>query len=224
MSNALSRRLLLAVLASVLVHAGLLLTVSQDLPPRLVTAAASIEARLNIPDRAGLPVAPLASSATQPAKTTPAEKPRRGRPRLAVRDSKVEPAAVAPAALAPAASPPSVAVKPAVQSGAAGEALSPDGLRQYRVALAIAARRYKHYPSLASERGWGGTVEVAVSVSAGLPAPTLLLLRSSGRAVLDEQALWIIEQAALKAALPESLLGRSFRVVLPIEFAVDKDR
>ncbi|HCZ14434.1 MAG TPA: hypothetical protein DHV85_07505, partial [Candidatus Accumulibacter sp.] len=99
MSNALSRRLLLAVLASVLVHAGLLLTVSQDLPPRLVTAAASIEARLNIPDRAGLPVAPLASSATQPAKTTPAEKPRRGRPRLAGRARQAERAPGPPCAL-----------------------------------------------------------------------------------------------------------------------------
>ncbi|HET7776889.1 MAG TPA: hypothetical protein VFK74_11010, partial [Azospira sp.] len=40
------------------------------------------------------------------------------------------------------------------------EGSSGDALRQYRLALALEARRFKRYPRLARERGWEGTVEV----------------------------------------------------------------
>jgi len=43
-------------------------------------------------------------------------------------------------------------------------------------------------------------------------------VRSSGRAVLDTQAMLMIEQAAAATTLPEALRGRAFRVLLPIEF------
>ncbi len=92
------------------------------------------------------------------------------------------------------------------------------------MALAIAARRFKRYPPLAREGGWQGRVEVAVSVSAWQRVPQLALIRSSGHAVLDEQALAMIEQAAASTLLPESLKGRDFRVLLPVEFSLDEAR
>jgi protein TonB len=113
---------------------------------------------------------------------------------------------------------------PGGSPAAVREGVSPDDLRQYRVALAIAARRFKRYPPLARERGWEGRVEVAVSVSAWQRGPQSSLVHSSGHAALDEQALSMIEQASATTMLPESLKGRDFRVLLPIEFTLDDDR
>lgn len=89
------------------------------------------------------------------------------------------------------------------------------------MALAIAARRFKRYPPVARESLWEGTAEVAVSMSAWGHVPELSLVRSSGRAVLDTQAMLMIEQAAAATTLPEALRGRAFRVLLPIEFSLD---
>ena len=101
---------------------------------------------------------------------------------------------------------------------------SADDLRQYRLALAISARRFKRYPVLARERGWEGTAEVALNVNALLPVPEVVLVGSSGRGVLDEQALEMMTQAARVTSLPQSLKGRDFRVLLPVKFSLDSDR
>jgi protein TonB len=104
------------------------------------------------------------------------------------------------------------------------EGVSADGLREYRVSLAIAARRFKRYPVLALERGWEGTVDVAVSMTSWQQRPQPALVRSSGHAALDEQALSMVEQASLVTVLPDSLKGRDFGFVLPIEFIRENDR
>lgn len=101
---------------------------------------------------------------------------------------------------------------------------SADDLRQYRLSLAISARRFKRYPMLARERGWEGTAEVALNVNALLPVPEVVLVGSSGRGVLDEQALEMMTQAARVTSLPQSLKGRDFRVLLPVKFSLDSDR
>jgi protein TonB len=107
---------------------------------------------------------------------------------------------------------------------AVGEGVSADALREYRVSLAIAARRFKRYPVLALERSWEGRVEVAVSMTSWQQRPQPALVRSSGHSVLDEQALSMIERASLMTVLPDSLKGRDFRFVLPIEFIRESDR
>lgn len=107
---------------------------------------------------------------------------------------------------------------------AAREGVSADDLRQYRLSLAISARRFKRYPLLARERGWEGTAEVALDVNPLLPVPKVVLVRSSGRGVLDDQALEMMTQAARVTSLPESLKGRDFRVLLPVKFSLDGDQ
>ncbi|MEF8702530.1 MAG: TonB family protein [Candidatus Accumulibacter sp. UW26] len=102
------------------------------------------------------------------------------------------------------------------------EGVSPDALRQYRMALAVAARRFKRYPPLARERGWEGRVEVAVSISAW-HGPRLSLVHSSGHVLLDEQAVSMIEQASMATTLPAALQGIDFRLLLPIEFTLDDE-
>lgn len=107
------------------------------------------------------------------------------------------------------------------EASASGEAV--DGLRGYRLALAIQARRFKRYPAQAMASGWAGTADIRVEVgSDGRPRPATLV-RSSGYEVLDRAALTMIDAGAQRARLPESLLGKAFAVVLPVVFNLDDE-
>jgi periplasmic protein TonB len=102
------------------------------------------------------------------------------------------------------------------------EGVSADDLRQYRVSLASAARRFKRYPALAREQGWEGTAEVAIRFRPALPSPEVVLVRSSGRDLLDEQAVEMLARAARATALPESMRGHDFQIPLPVKFSLDE--
>ena len=104
------------------------------------------------------------------------------------------------------------------------DGFSPDDMRQYRLSLATAARRFKRYPALARERGWEGTAEVALAFKATSSIPEVVMIRSSGKEILDEQALEMVSQAARSTILPEGLRGRNFRLVLPVKFSLNEDR
>lgn len=93
-----------------------------------------------------------------------------------------------------------------------------DGLRQYRIALAVEAKRFKRYPARAVELGLGGTVEIRVAVADGGEARDVDLARSSGHTVLDDAALDMIRKAAPRTALPERLQRGGFSVSLPVVF------
>ena len=108
--------------------------------------------------------------------------------------------------------------------GVAGGEVRADDLRHYRVSLASAARRFKRYPPLARERGWEGTSEVAVVLRAGVPHPDVRLMRSSGRELLDAQAMDMVAQAVRVAEMPSGLRGRDLRIELPVRFSLEDER
>ncbi len=222
------RRLLLAVVASLLAHLVLLVRVYPGVPVRIAPAGKPLEAVIGtrsqtIPSHAAGPKAPAPVGVPPPSRMTArsdgsTEHQRQvTAPRVVVPSAVMAPAAVGKAAPEQAAEAP-VGAAPTV---ATRDGVSADDLRQYRVALAIAARRFKRYPPVARESLWEGTAEVAVSMSAWGHVPELSLVRSSGRAVLDTQAMLMIEQAAAATTPPEALRGREFRVLLPIEFSLD---
>lgn len=95
------------------------------------------------------------------------------------------------------------------------------GLRQFRLALAGEARRLRNYPEAARRAGLAGTVEVRVAVDAGGALRRADLTRTSGHALLDTAALEMLREAAGRTALPESLRGLSFAVLLPVVFEVE---
>jgi len=104
------------------------------------------------------------------------------------------------------------------------ESVSAEDVRQYRTSLAISARRFKRYPALAKERGWEGNVEIALDFRRVSSGPEVSVASSSGRSMLDDQALEMIRQAARVTDLPASLKGREFRVILPITFNLNDER
>jgi len=102
------------------------------------------------------------------------------------------------------------------------DAMLPDaaGLREYRLALASEARRYRRYPEQARRLGWSGTAEVRIVVSP-LQRQTELV-RSSGHPPLDAAALAMLQQAVAYTPLPPSLHQQHFTVRLPVVFEVDE--
>lgn len=102
------------------------------------------------------------------------------------------------------------------------EGVDADALRAYQFALAQQARQFRRYPPLARERSWEGRVRIGVYGARGAGPPRLRLLEGSGYALLDEQALAMMREALLRTPLPEGLHGRSFELVLPVEFSLEQ--
>ncbi|TRZ65118.1 MAG: energy transducer TonB [Rhodocyclaceae bacterium] len=98
------------------------------------------------------------------------------------------------------------------------EGVDANGLRLYRLSLAVESRRFKRYPQEALEQRWSGTAQVRVAIAASGVPQSVQLLNSSGHEVLDAVALEMVGKAALKAVVPASLRGRPFSVPLPVEF------
>lgn len=241
--NTSSRRTLLpALAASLLLHAVLLSGANRPLLPPLEVVPAALNAVLRVPAPGASPASPP-SAAAKPSAPQAASMPRQLAVASPLAPTEAPPSVVANEDKAPAvpvvsalstapvangsASPSRSSGVSNAASGAAPAAgrqgVSGDDLRQYRLSLASAARRFKRYPALASQRGWEGTAEVALNISASAPIPEVVLVRSSGRSVLDEQALEMLGQAVRVTALPEGLKARDFRIVLPVQFSLEND-
>jgi protein TonB len=212
-----------ALALSSLIHALLLTTVSVVVPQRVDLAPTRLMAVINVSPRPTPPGAVLPAVAPVAAAPPLQQAPPRRTPGQRTRAPEAAPESLAPAlARPPAEGSPPPETAPAAAPVVEREGISPDALRQYRMTLAVAARRFKRYPSLARERGWEGRVEVAVSIRAW-HRPRISLVHSSGHALLDEQALSMIEQASMATTLPEALQGIDFRLLLPIEFTLDDE-
>lgn len=239
-----SRRTLLSALAvSVLLHVVALSGATRPPPPQVVPAALNALLRAQPSAASSLapspaPAKPSAPQAASSPRQLPAVPPSVEVPPSVVASPDAPPQlttaggqSTAPAAsggasssAASGASAVASSASPGAAPAAGRQAISGDDLRQYRLALASAARRFKRYPALASQRGWEGTAEVALDFSASASVPEVVLLRSSGRAVLDEQAQAMLSQAARVTALPEGLRARDFRIVLPVQFSLENDQ
>lgn len=103
-----------------------------------------------------------------------------------------------------------------------GGALRENVLREYRAALVYAARKVRRYPPLAREQGWEGVAQVRVSQESGDGQLMIRLEGSSRYGLLDEQALLMLQKAVAQAPVPESLVGQSFTLMLPVEFNLDQ--
>lgn len=232
MSDWLRSPLVQALLASAVLHAVLLIGVLPTFPARMEAAATRLEAVLNTSVSARSTAMPLPKMPTPAVHAVRPSAPSLLKTVTAASTVLAVPGGAAEVAAQPVSLPEAVTTSRVAgdvggtpQPGAsapASQGLSADDLRQYRLSLAIAARRFKRYPALARERGWEGTSAVAINLIAALPTPQIALLDSSGRRALDEQAVEMVTQAARATELPEALKGRDFRVVLPVKFSLEE--
>ncbi len=106
---------------------------------------------------------------------------------------------------------------------------APEGLSRYHEALRQEARRLKReydrkYNQIerARQQGWEGRVEM--NVRAGSDGTTVLLMRSSSHAALDQEALELIDRAVRRTVLPDALRGKPFELTVALEFRLNNEQ
>ena len=227
----------IAVALSLALHAALLfiLPVLREAQQRRSEASEPIVARLTPLPVAG-PTVPAAPPAFTPPSTRPAPAPSAPKRPPPLRPTvEAAPAAlpnssseeyetaakdtVAPSADAPIGpfALPQVATRlpqPAAEAPDAGT------LAQYRLALISAAKRFKLYPRIAVENDWQGKAEIRMTISTSGSIAALSVRASAGHAILDQQALEMIERAKDLALIPPALRGREFSVDVPVIFSL----
>jgi periplasmic protein TonB len=168
---------------------------------------------------------------TKPA-ATPAPAPKNAAPADVVQAPQAEPAPAATSAAAlpaPVAAP--VQTSPAPQApagipateaaGKSGNSTDAGTVEQYRLALIVAARRYKRYPAIALEKGWQGKVQVRMVISANGMIASASITTGSGHDILDNQALEMLKKGNTAVPIPASLRGREFSFEVPVIFNLE---
>ena len=193
-----------AVGASLALHA-LLLALRAPEPRAPVIPSVTITAHLAEPEAPPVPVAE--PKAEPPRVEKPKPRPKVERPTPAPMEPPSEIAEPAPAPAPPAA-------KPSEQVASAPPAPpAPDLanlIAQYRQQFIGAAVRYKRYPLAARDNGWEGDVVVHLEIAANGELAELKVKKSSGHAMLDQQALEMFRRASPQVPLPPALRGRAF--------------
>ena len=204
-----NRTILLAVLASLALHAALVLIWPsvRDAQPRRSYAKDPILARLVEPERK--------ESLTQVPVALPVEPPAQLSPRVTAKP--LQPARAAP--VKPLVPQPIASNRPAPQPPPwIPEASDPGTVAQYRLVVLSAARRFKGYPAIAIENNWQGKAEIRVAVDADGSISSVSIRASAGHVLLDLHALEMIERATAASQVPTALRGRAFTVDVPVEF------
>lgn len=137
----------------------------------------------------------------------------------------VEPSVAAPAVAQPVPAPVATAPVPSVvapqpqpTAPKIDDAQDRRLLATYGQSISKEIKRYQKYPAPAQRRGWEGTAEVLLQISADGKVTGITLSRSSGHAILDEEALDMVRRAAPLPQAPPDLRGRAHVVSVPIVF------
>ena len=218
-----NRAFLAALLASIAVHAGLLLLEWPRFAAALrqpVEALAPLVARLVEP----APPAPkLEPPKPEPPKPKPEPRPKAESKPALVAPPKPQPRPVPradpvpkvfePPAPAPA---PAPAAEPVAPRAPAAPAVTDVRtlIAGYRAALLVEAARYKRYPPMARDNGWEGEVVVRMAIGADGAVVSLAVTSSSGYRDLDRQPLEKFRRAGPRVPVPEALRGKSFTLDL----------
>lgn len=94
-----------------------------------------------------------------------------------------------------------------------------DGLvASYEKRLSDLIRRHEYYPERARRQRWEGKAVVGLSISAEGKVTDISLLESTGREILDEAALRMVQRASPLPRAPDALRGKQRIVRVPIVF------
>jgi protein TonB len=173
-------------------------------PPKALTKPA-------VPDK----VAPKASE--------PAPK---AAPKSAAPEAKAEPKPVPATASEAKAEPkqeePKASTAPPAAASGASDAEIVALVRSYENQLAVAAQKFKRYPSEAMEQKWEGTARVKVHIGADGKIAGVDMVSSSGHDMLDEQARITINKAKPFVQIPAALRGKAFDAEIRVVFTLAK--
>lgn len=163
---------------------------------------------------------PVVKSKTTPVETPPAAQPSpevAAPPVIAVAPkSESTPALAAPVAPAPAPAPPEP-VKASVSQADIDAAKN-----QYGSALSRELAKHKQYPKIAQMRGWEGEIVLEIQIDGNGNVISSKIQESSTFDALDKQALEMAKKAKFPP-LPDALRGRSFNILVPVSFKLEKE-
>lgn len=91
----------------------------------------------------------------------------------------------------------------------------------YGVTLAREFAKHRKYPQVARMRGWQGTVKVSLQIDADGNGSNPTISESSGKQMLDDQALETVKKALPLPLPPEILRGKPFSIVVPVVFRLE---
>ena len=142
-----------------------------------------------------------------------------------VAQPRVEPSVVAPTTVRPPPSPvatvqppPVAAPQPRTSTPKMDEEQENRMLATYGQSISKEIKRYQKYPPIAQRRGWEGTAEVSLQISAEGKVTAITLAKSSGHTVLDQEALEMVRRASPLPQAPPDLRGHALVVAVPIVF------
>ncbi|HEV8262109.1 MAG TPA: TonB family protein, partial [Burkholderiales bacterium] len=131
-------------------------------------------------------------------------------------------AMVQPAPVASPVPPPAPSQPVALTKEPSVPAVEPSLLVMYGQSISKEIKRYQKYPPVAQRRGWEGTAEVLLQIAADGKVSSIALGKSSGRSVLDEEALNMVRKASPLPQAPRNLRGRELTVTVPIVFKLQE--
>ena len=130
----------------------------------------------------------------------------------------VEQATVPPAPVVATPVPPPAPPQPVALKKEPDRAVESRLLLRYGLSISNEIKRYQKYPPMAQRKGWEGTAEVLLQIDADGKVTRITLGKSSGRSVLDEEALNMVRKASPLPPAPQDLRGRELTVTVPIVF------
>ena len=133
----------------------------------------------------------------------------------------------APALVVPAAPPQPAAsaqAQPAPAVSASVSGPDPSSIARFRLEIMEAALRYERYPRIARDNGWEGRVELRILIAENGALASIIVRKSAGRAVLDDQALTMLRSAHPHVVVPPSLRGKAFTLDIPVDFSIKELR
>jgi len=227
-----------ALAASVVIHAGAMMLSPST--PKAFSFDAPAPLHVELAPNSAPAVPEIARPVTRPApvkpvhaKKEPVRAVQRARPPLqpaeTVQNAQAsdaapvtpqEPDAPPPVAAAPESAPETVsllALAPLPRLAPSAEALS-----DYTRSLSNALDRYKQYPRIAELRGWEGSVTMRLRVAPSGRLIEAQVYKSSGFAVLDQQAIAMVSRAGALPVPPEGLDAEGVPVLVPVSFRLER--
>ncbi len=224
------RLLALAVLASLFLHALILLFLARLGEFRQARVAPPpLTARFAQPQP--VPEPPSLAPSPRVVRAVPNARPQVQRPSLTtpvqLPPTQAQSAEPSKPAMEPAVAVPAVPVQPVARAQTqsvpvAASGPDPASVARFRLELMQIASRYERYPRIARENDWEGRVELRVVFAESGAIASMGVKKSAGRAVLDEEAQAMIRSAQPHAVIPPELRGRAFALETAVIFRLQR--
>ena len=108
---------------------------------------------------------------------------------------------------------------PGGSGGGAGQG-NPDAFNAYTAQIRKRIERYKKYPNAARAKKMEGVATVSFILDKGGNVLTSSLVKSSGHAILDEEAMALLKRAGPFPGMPKELTQSTIKLTLPLRFDV----